>query len=488
MTSLSKYLKYLILVYLILFTIQPPLDLDLGWHLRYGEYFFQTGQVLKDNIISFVWPDYSWVQASWGYDLLLYQIFTRFSFFGVSLGASLTTLLIFILITYPIKRFTLWQYFFLSSIFLILTAPLYASGLRSQTPSALLFAITILITHQALRNTTKTVFLLPGIFLIWANLHGGFALGLLLLFVIWLVDGLLLLKGDKLNKKWFNFGIILGLSTLTPLINPWGIRIYQETFKHSSNIQLVSIKEWQPLTSMPFEAAITSTIVILLVTIGFLNRKNLNIPYSVALILSGYFAFSAIRFLIPFGIMATYFLAQNISIINWRKWFHPHFIWGAKILFILLLAFDFFIFKRYFLLVNPRIINFSWSSYCQTLGSCSEEITELMLKNPPQGNGYNFYDYGGYLSWRVPQVKTFLDGRMSAWEKDGQVPPLELGDQVIFSDNPIPFIKLDNQYHFKWAIVYTEAAITNYLESLVKAGLWQKIYHDSYFTYFVKLR
>lgn len=487
MTNLSKYLKYLILIYLILFTIQPPLDLDLGWHLRYGEYFFQTGRVLKDNIISYIWPDYQWVQASWGYDLLVYQIFNHFGFLGISLSASSITLLIFVLITRPSNRFSFWQYFFLASLFLILTAPLYAAGLRSQTPSALLFAITLLIASQALKGFTKALFFLPIIFLIWANLHGGFALGLLLLLVMWLADGILLLKERKLNKRWSSLGIILGLSILTPLINPWGIRIYEETLKHSSNLNLTSIREWQPLTSMSFEAAVTAVILMLLVTISFLNRRKINLPYLAALIVSGYFAFSAIRFLIPFGIMATYFVSQNIDSIGWKRILPTYLSWCLKIVLILIITADLLIFRRYFILADPQIINFSWSSYCQTLDSCSEEITQLMLKDPPKGNGYNFYDYGGYLSWRVPQVKTFLDGRMAAWEKNDQAPPLNLGDQLVLSDSPIPFINLDNQYHFRWAIIPSDSRIVNYLDSLIKSGSWQKVYSDQYFTYYQKV-
>lgn len=494
MNNISNILRFLILVIFFLLVIQPPIDLDLGWHLRYGEYFFQTGQVLKENILSFVWPNYQWVQASWGYDLLLYQIYTHFGFLGVSLSAGIITLLIFIMITYPLKRFTPWQYFLLATTFLFMTTPMYSGGLRSQTTSALFFTITILISSSSLKGRTKTVFTLPVIFLLWANMHGGFTLGLIILYTIFLCHIFLILI-KKITQKPKNytapstlkvFGINLFFSTLTPLFNPWGLRIYEETFKHSSNINLTGVAEWQSLFKVPLESSITIIIVTVLIFVGFIVRKNLNIPYLIGLGFTAYLAFSAFRFLMIFGIMATFFLSQNIPMINWRRIINPYFSWAIKIIFVLIITSDVLVFKYYFLLVNPKIVNFRWASYCQTIHDCSEEISEIMLKDPPKGNGYHHYNYGGYLSWRVPTVKTFLDGRMAAWEENGQTPPLGLGDQVLSSNTPIPFIKLDNEYHFQWAIVPTGTPIINYLDSLTEGGLWQKRYSDEYFSYYVK--
>lgn len=482
--NISAYLRFVILIFIVMLTIQPPVDLDLGWHLRYGEHFFKTGSVLKDNITSFVWPNYQWVQASWGYDLLLYQIFSHFGFFGVSLCASIFTLLTFIIITYPLKRFTFWQYLFLATTFLFLTSPMYITGLRSQTPSTLFFALVLLIADNALKKETKFLFLLPAIFFVWSNMHGGFALGLILLFIMWIIQGFLLLLRRKPVKTWLIFGVTLTLSVLTPLINPWGVRIYEETLKHSSNINLTGVAEWQPLFKVSLESALTILIVTFLAIVAYLRRKSLDIPYMVALVVALYLAFSAFRFLIIFGVMAVYFLSKNIPLVNWKQFVPQKFNWATKIIFVILIISDIFVFKYYFLLVNPKIVNFSWSSYCQTQRDCSEEISALMLAEPPKGNGYNHYNYGGYLSWRVPLIKTFLDGRMAAWEKDSQTPPLELGDQVLAAANPIPFIKLDNEYHFNWAIIPTTSPIVKYLDSLTEAGIWKKMYADKYFSYY----
>lgn len=49
----------------------------------------------------------------------------------------------------------------------------------------------------------------------------------------------------------------------------------------------------------------------------------------------------------------------------------------------------------------------------------------MALKQFPQlsGNVYANYEWGGFLIWQKPNVKVFVDGRMSAWKTgDGTYP------------------------------------------------------------------
>lgn len=492
-----RLLQILIFLFFILATLHSPVDLDLGWHLRYGQYFFQTGHVLRGNIISYVWPDYKWVQASWGYDLLVYQIFTHLGFFGLTLSATILTLIIFWLITRPVDRFSPSQLFLLAVVFLSQTAPLYYNGLRSQTPSTLFFAIVLIITDLALwpgkTGKSRYLFLLPIVFLVWANLHGGFPLGLLVAGLFWSGQGLLIaakrLRGLKIETvsagRWFIFGVVLVASAITPLVNPWGIRIYEETFRHSTTMNLTGIAEWQPLTVNPVAAAVAGLVLILVLGVAFIRKKLEVLPFVLAFIPIALLAFGAIRFLIPFGIMAVYFLAASLPGMKpawganslWRFWPVP---------LALLVLLDLLTLNVYFTPPELGVFNFSWESYCGFAQDCSEGVTRVMSKDPPAGNGYNPYNYGGYLSWRVPRVKTFVDGRMAAWAEGDKTPPLRLADGVLLGNGALPFRLLDNAYHFNWIIIQTQTDVGKYLNDLAKSGRWVKKYQDPFYSYFVK--
>lgn len=505
-------LKLCIIIFILVATLQAPVDLDLGWHLRYGQYFFQTGHVLKDNILSFVWPDYKWIQASWGYDLLVYQIFTRFGFFGISLAGSIFSLIIFLLVTMPLKKLTPFQLFLLAVIFITQSAPLYGTGMRSQTPSTLFFAISLIVTFTTLQNLKfnrqlfkNSFFYLPLIFLIWANMHGGFSLGLIFISLLWLFHGIInviqerRLNGKKLLnwKVWWCLGLMIFFSYLTPLLNPWGMRIYEETLRHSTNLNLNIITEWMPIPIRSVEGALILIILFFCIFIGILRKRKDDIAYLIILLLSTYMAFNALRFIIIFAVIATYYVAQTLPTLTYSEL--PR-IFRNTWLFILSKAavfgfvlFNLFFVPMYFSLPPPYIFHFSWNDYCRPIqndnsfsADCSEGVTNAMLKDIPKGNGFHPYNYGGYLSWRVPQVKTFLDGRMAAWEENGKTPPIIQGDWIFLQKDPLAFRAFDSQYHFRWMIVPTSSPITRYLDNLTKNGKWDLKYKDVFYSYYVK--
>ncbi len=480
---MARFLKITIIIIILFFSLQPPVDLDLGWHLRYGEYFWQTGQVLKDNILSVVWPDYAWVQASWGYDLIVYQLFTRFNFFSLSLSASVISLLIFWLLTRPWSKQSPVKLFFLATVLLTQATLIFASGLRAQTLSALMFTLMLIFINplSTPRSLARSgALFLPILFLFWANLHGGFALGLI-------ITTILLLPHLRQSK----IALALILSWLVPLVNPRSINLYQEAFNHSTNANLNIISEWMPvpLTSV---VAIISILVFILVVIMYLHRRRhlQDLPYMLAFLIVTYLAFTALRFMIQYGIMATYYLSRALPSFKLPR------ATSAIIIASLigLMIFDATTTHYYFVAPRPQLLQFSWADYCQPLLSyhrqvkdCSEEITAVMLANPPAGEaGFHPYNYGGYLSWRVPQVKTFVDGRMASWQDHGRTPPVIEGDQVFLDKTPLTWRKFDSQYHFNWAIIPTHTSIVSYLDTLVTAGLWTRPYQDQFYTYYVK--
>jgi len=60
-------------------------------------------------------------------------------------------------------------------------------------------------------------------------------------------------------------------------------------------------------------------------------------------------------------------------------------------------------------------------SYTVSMLAQQEEKTypkkaiEYLKKNPKEGNLFSEYGWGGYLIWKYPEKKTFVDGRMAIW-------------------------------------------------------------------------
>jgi len=93
MKHISKFFQNLLpfVPYFIVFiaSLYFPSDPDLGWHLKYGEYFFQHGSILRDNTFSTLMPQFHWANVSWGTDVLTYAAFMSGGFLSsISFSAS----------------------------------------------------------------------------------------------------------------------------------------------------------------------------------------------------------------------------------------------------------------------------------------------------------------------------------------------------------------------------------------------------------------
>ena len=84
-------------------------------------------------------------------------------------------------------------------------------------------------------------FLLPAIMVLWANLHGGFLIGLI---IVGIFCGVALLRRDWVNFKIYGFvGVGCFIATL---INPLGWHIYEGLASVLGHFSQAYITEWWP--------------------------------------------------------------------------------------------------------------------------------------------------------------------------------------------------------------------------------------------------
>ena len=88
---------------------------------------------------------------------------------------------------------------------------------------------------------TKRRFLLPAIMVLWANLHGGFLIGLI---IVGIFCGVALLRRDWVNFKIYDFvGVGCFIATL---INPLCWHIYEGLASVLGHFSQAYITEWWP--------------------------------------------------------------------------------------------------------------------------------------------------------------------------------------------------------------------------------------------------
>ena len=403
-----KNILFLVFV-LILFWV-APLDPDLGWHLRYGQKIFEEGQVYRDNSIGYFLTDHLWTL---NYSLYQWLIFVLEKYVGVwSLSVVQSALMVAMFgVIKKIFKLDLISEVMVVLYFWLLSLPVVGLGLRPQVLSTVFLVLTYAILIKR-----RWWWLIP-LSLVWANAHGAFILELIVMSTYF---GQLLIKKDRQIVK---FGLIGLLVVGVSLINPFGVGIYEEALRHSWYPLNQLIAEWLPPANSGI-ALILITISVVAMTIVSLTYKNkkavLKKNNFLFLIVSWLFflglAFKARRNLSLFGV-ASIFMVMNLVKVKIKEgWL----VWVAVCLLIV------------FIVARTDILSkkVDWALIEKERSYPMGAIEYLKTDNKCQ-NIYNTYEWGGYLVWKLPQKKFFVDGRMPAWDNLEKKSPYTIYLEII---------------------------------------------------------
>lgn len=352
-----------------------------------GQIILHTGIPATDPF-SYTMPTFPFVDHEW-----LSNIFIFFSQNVFSLTA-LATFYAFLAISSLLIAIRKSSGFFLFFT-LGASAIIPLSGIRTQVESWVLLSLLIFLLDK-----DKLKWFIPFLLLLWANLHGSFPLALVVMGFYFLGKSL------RLNKIFWEDTLLFLVSVGVTFINPYGGRLWGEIWNQISDTGLhTHIAEWVPtIFSFPLGWSIYTAHSVALV-IYF--RKKIKLEY--------HFLYWSL-FLI--GLTAI----RNV----------PIFVIGS--LPITLLAFSFFRDKakpKYFTIAYGICCIFAllvglvvtWQDFMQYKNLSEgkfypQKAVSYLNSHLPSGNIMSTYSWGGYLDWKMPNKKVFIDGRMPSWRRN----------------------------------------------------------------------
>lgn len=390
------------LVFLGEFT-KPVQDGDLYWHLQSGEWIAQHGALPTADPFSL--PPHAALTAPeslrqqfilkqyWLGQLALYGLwllggipalvlFRAFIYMAI-LGFLLVWmarrqegyapfLLVFLvgnlLVEYPNERPQLFSFFFFPVLLFLLET------LRQQTP----------------RKLSGPVILLPLLMLLWANIHGAFLLGLVVV-AIYLGSEAFLPRRQPRNAALLLAG---SLAVVASFLNPNGWNGFLLLLQSSSSAYLASITEnlspWRAALDLkeyyPWYWFFAGSLVVTLL----LKRKELE-PTPVAVL-----CFLLILSLSALRHMIYLLLAAPLLVPYLGRWQVEGRAVKITIVALLLL----------WLGTRERLHLFSFAEHHHFPREAVRFINEKKIA----GNFFNLYDWGGYLGFKSGH-KNFIDGR-----------------------------------------------------------------------------
>lgn len=476
----TRLLEVFPYVVVFLFALTPPIDPDLGWHLKYGEYIFTNHALLLENTFSTAMPGYRYLNHSWGSELLLYTIFRSSGFLGVTvLGASLMTLTFFFLAR--AAALDLWSKSLLFPILLFLLNGVIEQSFRAQYFSFLGISCLIYLLGELERQPWKTAVLIPLLFLLWANLHGQFIMGLGLFF-IWLV-----LYGIRTRQTDYSRGahalpsflpyVTLLTAVAATLVNPYGIELYREIFRHFGNPMQKFIVEWQPIHLAPALFFIFLAWSSLLALEIGLARSWRNFTQTGHYLLPLLFLFLATldqrRYFWPMALLS---IPPAASLAGRIK---PTSKGTIKVICLTLLG-GLYLFAASEKLPTRHLFSFDWNKYSR-YNSFSPRSAEVLQGILPGRRMFSDYNLGGWLIWNYPTIKPNIDGRMPFWRDDNGYSAYEEYHALEQGVADIDKSAYDLVY---WPP--HKSALYNRLITLTIAGKWRHVYDDPFASIFVR--
>jgi len=436
--TLIKILIGLIILGAFFYINIKTIDPDLGWHLRVGQTIFSDRAIPRFDQFSFTMNGFSWVDHEWLVDALLWQSYSKNLWWIVII---IFTLVSFVPFFSWLKRAC--SIYSLTLILLIATALIQVRflGIRPQMLSFFLFWLVfeILFKHYWPASTNssskKRLLFLPLIFLFWANLHAGFASGLMLFGLLIFGSYLSWLRQKIKNCRSQKFEItIFFLSLLATLVNPYGIQLYKEILSvlFSANTAKY-IAEWQSLFAFGSLYYIGMILaVILFALVKNYKKYPFGIFLAAALFLLSFL--KSIRMIIPFLVISVPLTLYGIELVKKdifraraAKPFSPKETGSIKIagwaaLAIVLIFFIWELTHYHFFLMPEKSALF---------------LQKYLQQQNSARNVLNDYAWGGYLLWKIPGSKIFIDGRMPHWQDKNGISAMEDYVKIFSTDNSV---------------------------------------------------
>lgn len=260
-------------------------SVDLAYQLRAGEQILSGGGIPSADTWTFTAPGAPWVDQQWGAQVVLAAVYRLAGWTGlVVLRAALIGVVFGCLFLVARRRgVDVRRAAWLTLAAFVVTA--VALGLRPQLLGMALFAMVLLLVVDR-HEHPRRLWAVPIIVAIWANVHGSFFLGPLVLGLAWLED-----LHDRVPAARGTLAVA-AVSAATACLTPSGPGVWAYAVGLSVNPQVTQrITEWQPtsLRDIPGMLFFGSALVV----VGLIARRGRSTPWPTLLWLTAFFLIGA---------------------------------------------------------------------------------------------------------------------------------------------------------------------------------------------------
>jgi hypothetical protein len=494
----NKFFLGVIFILVFAMAARTPLDTDMWWHLRAGEETWLTGKPVTIDTFSYTRQGATWINHSWLSQLGMYVIYRVGRFLALGAVVALLAAISMALAYAQMEGHPLLRAFVLILASAV-AAPVWSP--RPQLVSLVMFGVNGYLIYLFKWRGRNHLWVLPFLFVLWSNLHGGYVLGLLLLGAMIAGEALNHLLGIEGGEvvSWKGIGQ-LGLwgliAALVVVINPNGWAMWAIPFR-TVGVQVLQnfIPEW---ASPDFHELVQQPFLWLLFgTFGtvVLSRRRMDGTDLISLIGFAYLALIARRNFGPFAMVAAPVFSRHLAslLADEAARFHQAVVKGvtkisrfnsmgseakeispgvSKILntlIIVLLALAAGV-KLYYV-TSPELVSKSIKVIYP------DQAVNWIRANQPPGRMFNSYNWGGYLDWTLPDYQVFVDGRTDLYDDE------LLNEYLRVAVGENGWETILNDYRVNLVLIERGTGLVGQLEY---SGEWVKSYRDEKSVVFIR--
>lgn len=462
------------------------MDGDLGRHITVGEYIIDSGKIPVRDIFSNTMLGNPFTPHEWLAEVAFAFIYLWQGLTGVVLLTGFVIGLTWYWISYVVISNN--RSFYLS-ILLILVG-IAASSIhwlsRPHVFTFLFLIVWVLVYKSKLRLVLKST-LLGIIMVVWVNTHGAFVTG-----IVYLLIDLLGSSFDQLiNKKYhvksrqiFEKIIVLVSASVAIFINPVGYKILDTIsgFLGSSYLTSHTI-EYQPpnLLSAPFIPYLI--FLFFVVALLIIVRKQISLVEVLQLIIWCIFGLISARN-IPLAIIVSLPIISSLYTRIKQKKIEAFKLDESRVAdekrnaFVILPGLSIAISSLIIVLISINV-QAIYNRNVFLSNVFPVQAVDYLEKNPPSGNMFNEFTWGGYLLYRMwPDQMVFIDGQTDFYGED-----LTREYEIVYSGSK-DYKRLLEKYKIDWVIVNRKSDLARILaEGDIE---WQSIYKDGLTSVFAR--
>ncbi len=521
-------------------------DGDLGWHLRFGKEFW-SGPFPYTDTYTYSKFGMPWVNHEWGGDVLFWKLYTGFGYVSLEICIALALWGAFLLIHKAFKvRLTLTAAL-VSVLSLWSVQHILVTRLAMLTP---IFLAVLLYTLERVPDK-KWYWAWPLLIWLWSALHGSWILAFIVVGIyigsavvenIWTSTARsrfviprqprdpCLVRADRDSScvvgmtteqapalLWFpnpwSWRVIaqvaasLAVSLGTIIINPYGAGIYEEVVHYfTQSFFKAHITEWVPSYTFPifWHSMVLAAVVL---TIGAIAIRRQQLTLAQILLLTSFFV-SAMQYkrnMLLFVLVAAPLLASSLhsifTDIAATRFFNSALV--KKVVGVYLTMALGLVTLNY--VGRTHIVADVWQDKAlHTLNDMPYGATAFLQKETAGKKEYvfNYFSWGGYLNWQLPNALIYFDGRGTAtWQYNNTETMLEHYYRIMFKPGGLAEIDQSPAHYIlvrspryavlpkpDWvnALVFTQDDLkkifttepSELIKELTSSTKWQMVYTD----------